>query len=312
MTAPSPHFSVLVNEVVQAFSPLTIRVFVDGTVGAGGHAAAVLESHPEIECYLGIDKDLVALEIARKRLAPWEKKVVLKQGSFTQIREFLSSLSHSSAEGVLVDLGVSSMQLDESSRGFSFMREGPLDMRMNQHLGITAADIVNTWGEEELGQLFRDVGEEKQWRKAARLIVERRKITPFVTTTDLVNMLYGPLQRKAKKGIHPLTLIFQALRIAVNGELEEASSFIPEAIDLLSPKGRLAVISFHSGEDRIAKNTMRQAASDKVETSGIGGMFLSKIPTVSLITKKPIEPNEKEIEINPKSRSAKLRIIEKL
>jgi 16S rRNA (cytosine1402-N4)-methyltransferase len=308
----SPHYSVLLAEVVEAFAPLSLSIVVDGTLGAGGHAQAILEQHPEIKYYIGIDQDPHALSLAGERLKTWSSKLILKHGNFAQFDEFLKELSLSSADAILVDLGVSSMQLDQAARGFSFMQEGPLDMRMNPLEELTAADIVNTWSEQELGRIFREYGEEKQWRTAARTIVQARQNRPFVTTKDLKTVLTPVLARFAKKGIHPLTLVFQALRICINRELEVLETFLPKAIDYLAPGGRLAVISFHSLEDRIVKTEMRLAASDKWETSGIGGLFRDKEPTVKLITKKPIEPSEQEIQQNSRSRSAKLRIVEKL
>jgi 16S rRNA (cytosine1402-N4)-methyltransferase len=308
----SPHHSVLLAEVVQAFASLSLQVVVDGTLGAGGHAEALLKAHPEIEYYIGIDQDPHALALAKERLKPWESKLYLRHGNFAQFDEWMKELSLSEANGILVDLGVSSMQLDQPMRGFSFMHEGPLDMRMNPQEELTAAEIVNKWSEQELGRIFRDYGEEKQWRFAARAIVEARHSHPFVTTHDLKVVLTPVLARFAKKGIHPLTLVFQALRICVNRELEILETFLPQAIDFLAPKGRLAVISFHSLEDRIVKREMRLAASDKWETSGLSGLFRDKQPSVKLITRKPIEPGLEEVQMNPRSRSAKLRIVEKL
>lgn len=309
---PSPHYSVLLAEVVEAFSSQSLSVVIDGTLGAGGHAQAILEQHPEIQYYIGIDQDPHALSLAGERLKGWSSKLILKHGNFAQFDQFLKELSLQSADAILVDLGVSSMQLDQAARGFSFMQEGPLDMRMNPLEELTAAEIVNTWSEQALGKIFRDYGEEKQWKKAARTIVEARQSKPFVTTKDLRTVLYPVLVRFAKKNINPLTLVFQGLRICINRELEVLETFLPKAIDLLSVGGRLAVISFHSLEDRIVKTDMRLAASDKWETSGLSGLFRDKDPTVKLITKKPIEPTEQEIEQNPRSRSAKLRIAEKL
>jgi 16S rRNA (cytosine1402-N4)-methyltransferase len=308
----SLHYSVLLNEVINAFHGLCLPVVVDGTLGAGGHAQAILESHPEIQCYIGIDQDPQALELARNRLKPWSSKLVLKHGNFAQFDTFLNELSLPSADGMLVDLGVSSMQLDQAARGFSFMRDGPLDMRMNPLDPLNAADIVNEWSEQDLGRIFREYGEEKQWRAAARCIVKARQERPFLTTQELKNALHPVLFRFAKKGIHPLTLVFQALRICVNKELEMLETFLPKAIDFLSPGGRLAVISFHSLEDRIVKGHMRLAASDKWETSGLGGLFRDKEPTVKQMTKKPIEATDEEIHFNPRSRSAKLRVAEKV
>ncbi len=308
----SPHYSVLLSEVCQTFESLTLFTFIDGTLGAGGHAKALLEQHPEIQYYIGIDQDPQALSLAAERLKPWASKVFLRHGNFSQFDQFLKEFSLSSADGILVDLGVSSIQLDQPMRGFSFMREGPLDMRMNPLQELTAADIVNSWSEQELGRIFRDYGEEKQWRAAARAIVQTRNSQRFMTTRDLTSVLTPVLARFSKKGIHPLTLIFQALRICVNRELEVLQTFLPKGIDFLNPKGRLAVISFHSLEDRIVKNHMRLANSDKWETSGLNGLFRDKVPSVKLITKKPIGPSPEEIEENIRSRSAKLRVAEKL
>lgn len=307
-----PHQPVLLNEVLEAFSSVPLHVVIDGTLGAGGHAQALLEAHPEISHYLGIDQDPSALAIARDRLTPWAAKTIFRHGNFDEIDFYLKELALPSPNAILVDLGVSSMQLDQAMRGFSFMQEGPLDMRMNPDLELTAADIVNTWPEKDLGRIFRDYGEEKQWKMAARTIVNNREQHPFLTTGDMKKTLTPVLARHAKKGLHPLTLIFQALRISVNRELEALESFLPKAIDLLAPGGRLAVISFHSLEDRIVKTHMRLAASDKWETVGLGGIFRDKDPTVKLITKKPIEPNEEEMQRNPRSRSAKMRVIEKI
>ncbi len=308
-----PHHPVLLNEVVQALEPVVLKVMIDGTVGAGGHAQALLESHPEIEHYLGIDQDPQALALAQERLKPWAHKTTFKHGNFRQFDLYLEELGWPRPDGILLDLGVSSMQLDQAERGFSFMREGPLDMRMNPETELNAATIVNTWSEQELGKIFRDYGEEKHWRLAARLIVQAREQRLLETTKDLSNLLWPVLARYSKKSIHPLTLIFQALRICVNQELEVLEQFLAKAMDCLAPKGRLAIISFHSLEDRMVKTQMRLAASDKWETSGLGGgLFRDKKPTVALMTKKPIEPSEEECQLHPRSRSAKLRVVEKL
>lgn len=307
-----PHLSVLLPEVVEAFTPCSLRVFVDGTLGAGGHAEAILQAHPEIELYLGIDQDPQALAIAAERLKPWQNKVHFKRGNFAQFDQFLQELGIQQVQGILADIGVSSMQIDRPERGFSFSKEGPLDMRMDPDQVLTAEIIVNSWSEQELGRIFREYGEEKKWRAAAHAIVKARMQQPIVTTTDLVAVLKPVFPWNPKKGINPLTLIFQALRIEVNQELDVLQTLMAKAMDALSPQGRLAIISFHSLEDRIVKQSMRLAASDKWETSGIGGMFRDKKPTVELVTRKPICPTEEEIEHNPRSRSAKLRVVEKL
>ncbi|MBA3958112.1 MAG: 16S rRNA (cytosine(1402)-N(4))-methyltransferase RsmH [Parachlamydiaceae bacterium] len=307
----TPHLSVLRNEIVESFSSCSLSYFVDGTLGAGGHSEAILETHPELKTLIGIDQDEQALEIARHRLMPWNSKVHFASGNFSQLSQILQSIRLPQVNGILLDIGVSSMQLDQAEKGFSFMRNGPLDMRMNIKDPLTAAEIVNTWPEKELGRIFREYGEEKQWRSAAQAIVKARAINPILTTHALADILRPHFFWK-KKGVNPLTLIFQALRICVNRELEVLEAVIPQAIEKLAPQGRLAIISFHSLEDRIVKNAFRFAASDKESTSGIGGIFLTKIPTVKLLHNRPIIPTDEEIAQNPRSRSAKLRVLEKL
>lgn len=308
----SPHYSVLLNEVLSYFEDQPINTFVDGTLGAGGHSAALLNSHPEIQHLIGFDQDPVALGIAKERLTLWRSKTTLVRANFLEMQIQLANLKFNSIDGILLDLGVSSMQLDRPEKGFSFSKNGPLDMRMDPANPLTAEEIVNTWSEQELGKIFRDYGEEKQWRVAAHAIGKARLQSPLKTTQDLVQVLIPALQYKAKKGIHPATLVFQALRIAVNRELEVLEKVLPIAFSLLTKRGRLAIITFHSLEDRIVKNYFRFVASDKYDTSGIGGLFLDKIPEGKILTRKPIGPSEDEMKENPRSRSAKLRVIEKL
>lgn len=313
MTAPQhfPHLPVLKEEVIQAFASLSLPIFVDGTLGAGGHAETILQTHPEITAFIGIDQDPSALDIARNRLNLWQGKVTLVHNNFSELKNILAKQGISQVQGILLDLGVSSMQLDQGEKGFSFMRDGPLDMRMDPTNELTAEEIVNTWSEKELGRIFRDYGEEKRWRAASQLLVEKRRGKPIKTTFELVETL-RPAFFWNKKGMHPLTLIFQALRIAVNRELEVIEKVIPEAIELLAKGGRMGVITFHSLEDRIVKNAFRFGASDKFDTSGIAGVFLDKEPTLTLVTRKPIVATDEEIGRNPRSRSAKLRVVEKL
>lgn len=308
----APHQSVLLQEVIQSFDTIhPLHYFVDGTLGAGGHSAAILEAHKELTTLIGIDQDPTALELASQRLKPWRDKVNLMRGNFASLIELVSSLDLKKIDGMLLDIGVSSMQFDQAERGFSFTYNGPLDMRMNPEQSLTAAEVVNTYSEADIGRIFRDYGEEKQWRNAARTIIAARTNKPILTTFDLVEVL-RPIFSWKKKGINPLTLIFQGLRIYVNRELEVLEQVIPEAIELLAPGARLAIISFHSLEDRIVKNAFRFAASDKLNTSGIGGLFLDKEPTVKIVTRKPLCPTEEEIANNPRCRSAKLRVVEKL
>ncbi len=305
-----PHIPVLLNEIIDAFSGVNLTHYIDGTLGAGGHAEAILKAHPELKTFIGIDQDQDALEIAKERLekAFPGRGLSFVSGNFSDLKKHVH---HQLFDGILVDLGVSSMQLDRQERGFSFMREGPLDMRMNQQGGITAADIVNTWEEKALADLFFQYGEEKQSRKAAYAICREREIQPFETTLQLSSCIEKNIKR-IKYDIHPATKIFQALRIAVNGELDRLEAFLPQAIEALKPGGRLAVITFHSLEDRIVKQRFAYYASDKESTSGIGGMFIDKKPVVKILTRKPTEANDLEIRQNPRSRSAKLRVIEKL
>jgi 16S rRNA (cytosine1402-N4)-methyltransferase len=313
LNQPLPHTSVLLKEVQKAFIEVKINLFVDGTLGAGGHAEALLKSHPEIKSYIGIDFDPKALNLAEIRLSPWKEKMIYFRGSYGDLESRLQKIGITHVDGILLDLGISSMQVDEARRGFSFSKEGPLDMRMDPDGNLTAADIVNGWSEKELGRIFRDYGEEEKWRFAARLIVHARKTKKIETTGQLVEVLQPIFfSKKRKKEIHPLTLIFQALRIAVNRELQTLEENLPKLIELLASGGRLAVISFHSLEDRIVKNCFQYAASDKISTSGQAGLFIEKTPSVKIITKKPTTPSEEEIALNPRSRSAKLRVIEKL
>lgn len=305
-----PHTSVLLNEMLEFFKDRSLKYFVDATLGAGGHSQAFLQSHPEIEVLIGIDQDPVAREIAKERLGPWGSRVHIIPGNFSDLKHHLSSLGIDAIDGIIFDLGVSSMQFDIPEKGFSFMRDGPLDMRMDPTKTLTAAEIINTWSEAELGRIFRDYGEEKQWKAAAKMIVACRKEKSIHTTLELAKVIQKAIPF-TKKGINPATLIFQALRICVNAELAVLETAIPAAIERLIPGGLLGVISFHSLEDRIVKTAMRFAASDKFNTTGLGGVFLDKEPVVNLITKKPIIPSGEEIALNPRSRSAKLRVVEK-
>lgn len=286
------HISVLLQEVLQIFEGMNLSVFFDGTLGAGGHARALLEAHPEIERYIGCDRDPKALAIARKVLEPWGEKVELVRGDYADLPRALKEKKVSSIDGFLIDVGVSSMQLDERERGFSFLGDAPLDMRMDPEGELTAAEIVNRYSEKELARIFFEYGEERRSRQVARAIVEARKKKKFRTTAELVQVI-KPVATKGK--LHPATLVFQALRIVVNDELGQLQRGIAAAMERLSPGGRMAVISFHSLEDRIVKNAFRDA-------KGI----------VKILTKKPIGPTAKEMRENPRSRSAKLRAVEKV
>lgn len=296
----APHAPVLVNEVLAVFEGMKISCFVDGTLGAGGHAEAVLRAHPEIETFIGCDRDPDALALAKKRLEPWKTKLMLFHGTHSEVKEWLQAAKRECADGVLIDAGVSSMQLDRIERGFSFQGEGPLDMRMNPEAKLTAKEIVNRWREEDLVRILRDYGEEPRARAVARAILAARKEKKLETTRDLVEAIRGTA--KGKKHLHFATLTFQAVRIAVNDELGELEKGIREGINALCSGGRIAVISFHRLEDRIPKNCFRELEIKKRDGSG----------SLKIITKKPLEPSLEEIQINPRSRSAKLRAAEKI
>ncbi|CCB86913.1 ribosomal RNA smaLL subunit methyltransferase H [Parachlamydia acanthamoebae UV-7] len=306
------HQSVLMKEVIESFSSCSLRIFIDGTAGAGGHSAALLAAHPEIERLIAIDQDPLALTVAAENLAPWSEKVTFVSGNFENLEKFLDQLEISTVDGILLDLGVSSMQLDIAEKGFSFSKEGPLDMRMDPRNPLTAAIVVNTWPQKELERIFRDYGEERHWRAAARAIVQARAEKQILTTQQLVEVLRPVLRFNPAKRIHPCTLVFQALRICVNKELDVVERVIPAAIRRLKKGGRLGIISFHSLEDGIVKNLFRHAASDKWDTRGLAGLFRDKDPEVRLLTRKPLVANDEEVAANPRSRSAKLRVLEKL
>jgi 16S rRNA (cytosine1402-N4)-methyltransferase len=306
------HTSVLLDEILQIFKNKPLRLFIDATLGAGGHSEAILNEHPEIELLIGIDQDPIASEMAQKRLSPWKNKIKIVEGNFSKIENYLETFHLERVDGILFDLGVSSMQFDLPEKGFSFMRDGPLDMRMDPNSSLTAKDIINFWSEQELGWIFKNYGEEKRWKLAAKAIIFARKQKPIHTTFELVEVLKNVLKPSFKDRIHPHTLIFQALRLAVNNELEVLEQTLPLAIKFLAREGRLAVISFHSLEDRLVKKAFQFAASDKMSTSGLGGLFLDKKPQAKILTNKPIAPNNAEMESNPRSRSAKLRALEKI
>lgn len=302
----APHLSVMLEEFLYYFSDRKIKVFFDGTLGAGGHAEALLKAHPEIEMYIGCDRDESALEIAKVRLKPWEGKTVFVHGNFADLDKHLEKLGVTKVDGFFFDLGVSSMQFDQGDRGFSFSKEGPLDMRMDLTQDVTAKEIVNSWPEKKLGELFRDFGEEPKWRQAAKAIVAARQKKAITTTKDLADVVQGAVI--GKKRLHPATLVFQALRICVNKELEAVQTGIQKAIQFLTSQGRVGVLSFHSLEDRIVKNVFRDA-SKAVKRLQKEEAYL---PMLEVLTKKPLTCTRQEEKRNPRARSAKLRFAQKI
>jgi len=304
----SPHKPVLYKEIIHALQPQKGGRYVDGTLGAGGHARGILEASAPDGQLLGLDVDPQALVIARKTLAPYEHRIHLAQASYKTLSTQLKSLGWDSVDGIVLDLGASSMQFDTAERGFSFMQDAPLDMRFGPHASQTADDIVNSYSERELADLIYEYGEERDSRKIARAIVAKR---PLHTTRELVAVIEAVSPRRGDR-VHPATRTFQALRIAVNDELESVKAVLPQAVTALKSKGRLAVISFHSLEDRIVKEFFREQSKDLVNPPYERIYEEERNAILKEVNRKPILPSEEETEDNPRARSAKLRIAEKI
>ena len=307
MGEPGGHVSVLYEEVLAWLEPRSGGRYIDATLGAGGHAKGLLTaSHPD-GWLLGLDADPGALSFASKVLASFGDRVVLRSANFCQLREVAGTLGIKDVDGILMDLGLSSLQLNDAARGFSFSQDGPLDMRMDPGQGQTAADLINTLSEADLSNLLWQYGEERQARRIARAIVSER---PLVTTGQLAALVAKVVGRRER--IHPATRTFQALRIAVNGELDALREALPQARDLLRPGGRLAIIAFHSLEDRLVKQFYRQEARDCVCPPELPVCVCQHQATLRVLTSKPLRPTADEIARNPRSRSARLRIAERL
>ena len=289
-------------------APESGEVYLDGTLGAGGHAEGILKASAPRGRLLGLDLDPEALAIARQRLLDFQERSIIKQASYLSAADILAEIGWEKVNGIVLDLGVSSMQIDRPGRGFSFLGEGPLDMRFNQDSGRNAADLVNNLGEEELANLIYQYGEERFSRRIARAIVASR---PIHTTQDLAALI-----KKAVPGyeshIHPATRTFQALRIATNKELETLSEALPRLADCLAPAGRIAIISFHSLEDRIVKRFFKLESQDCICPPEQPVCTCGHTASLKVLTKKPVRATEQEIQQNPRSRSAKLRVAEKL
>lgn len=316
--AAPKHIPVLPEAVCSFLAPegRAVRRIVDGTVGYGGHSALLLKSKPEAEL-LGLDRDEDALAGARETLAFAGDRVHLVHSDYSRMADRAAALGWDKVDTILLDIGVSSRQIDDADRGFSFrFSDAPLDMRMDRSRGRTAADLVNTLPENELATVFRDYGEIREAHRLARRIVELRSSKPFRTCGDLAAVcdgVLGAFRRKGgRKGPPAPTLAFQALRIAVNGELDELREGLRHAVDLLAPGGRMAVISFHSLEDRIVKNFIREMAMNCKCPPGTPVCICSWRAVLSPLTKKPVEADERELAANPRAACAKLRAAEKL
>lgn len=302
------HIPVLLREVLDGLKVQPGGRYIDATVGGGGHAVAILERSAPDGRLLGIDRDPEVLERARERLRPFGERVVLAQGSYAELRRLAVRYDFLEVDGILFDLGLSSWQLSDPHRGFSFQIEGPLDMRYDPGQGIPASEIVNRWPEKELAALIRRYGEERYARRIARAIVRHR---PIRTTTELAALIARTVGW-GRDDLHPATRTFLALRIAVNDELSALEQALPQAVSLLKPGGRLAVIAFHSLEDRIVKTFFQREARDCLCPPQVPVCTCGHRATLRLITRKPIRPSEEEVRVNPRARSARLRIAERL
>ena len=306
------HVSVLLEECIDALNIKPDGIYVDGTLGGAGHSSRIAAKLTTGRL-IGIDRDPVALKAAGERLAPFGDRVTLVHSNFADMDSALKDLGISGVDGILLDLGVSSPQLDDGQRGFSYMADAPLDMRMNSEDTLDAKQIVNQWSYEELKRILYDYGEERYAPRIASAICKRREEKPIETPLELVDIIRGAMPAAAlREKQHPAKRSFQAIRIAVNDELGSVERVMERAVPCLNPGGRLAVITFHSLEDRIVKNAMAKAAKGCTCPPEFPVCVCGKKPQVKLVTRKPIISGDEELERNPRARSAKLRVCEKL
>ena len=306
------HVSVLLDECIEGLNIRPDGIYVDGTLGGAGHSAQIA-ARLTTGRLIGIDRDPIALRAAGERLAPFGERVTLVHSNFCEIANVLDELGIDGVDGILLDLGVSSPQLDDGSRGFSYMVDAPLDMRMNNGDALTAEEVVNTWSYEELRRILFDYGEERYAPQIAANICRTRETKPIKTTLELVDVIRGAMPASAlREKQHPANSSFQHILIAVNDELGAVRQVMEAAIPKLNPGGRLAIITFHSLEDRIVKNGMADAAKGCICPPNFPVCVCGKKPLVKLVNRKPIVSGEEELERNPRARSAKLRICEKI
>ena len=306
------HKSVLLDECVQALAIRPDGIYLDGTLGGAGHSAEIARRLTTGRL-IGIDRDRVALQAAEERLKPFADRVTLVHANFSELDRILQEMEIAAVDGMLFDLGVSSPQLDDAQRGFSYMSDAPLDMRMNREETLTAGELVNSWSQEELRHILYAYGEERYAPQIAAAIVRARSEQPIRTTLELVDVIRGAMPPQAlREKQHPAKRSFQAIRIAVNDELGAVANMMKTAIKHLNPGGRLAVITFHSLEDRIVKNELQQAARGCICPPEFPVCVCGRKPQVRPVTRKPIIAGAKEIEENPRARSAKLRVAEKI
>ncbi len=307
----SPHIPVLLQEVIQYLEPNSGRNYIDATLGFGGHSEAILKLIGPDGMLIGIDQDQEALSFSKKRLEAYGERFIPYLGNYTEVATASEGVPISG--GILADIGVSSYQLDEASRGFSFKEDGPLDMRMSKSNPLTAAEIVNDWEESEITKVISEYGEERFAKRIAGRIIQERSRQYIETTKELAEIVAGAIPRKFwPERVNPATKTFQALRIAVNDELGVLREFLPKAVDRLEPGARLAVITFHSLEDRIVKEFMKERAFPCTCPPEFPQCNCGKVTDITLVTRKPVTACEEELATNPRSRSAKLRVIEKI
>ena len=305
------HISVLLQECLDGLAIKPDGIYVDGTLGGAGHSSQIAKRLTTGRL-IGIDRDPVALAAAGERLKPYADRVTLVHSNFCQIKQVLADLHIDGVDGILLDLGVSSPQLDDAQRGFSYMHDAPLDMRMNNQDSLSAYEVVNTWSQEQLQKILYGYGEERYAPRIAAAICRRREEQPIATTLELVDVIRSAMPPAAlREKQHPAKRTFQAIRIAVNDELGSVEQVMEDAIPLLKRGGRLAVITFHSLEDRIVKSAMAEAAKGCTCPPRLPVCVCGNTPKVKLISRKPIVATEEELEVNPRSRSAKLRVCEK-
>ena len=306
------HVSVLLEECIDALAIKPDGIYVDGTLGGAGHSSRIAVQLTTGRL-IGIDRDPVALKAAGQRLTPYQDRVTLVHSNFCEVKQVLADLQIPGVDGILLDLGVSSPQLDDGSRGFSYMADAPLDMRMNNEDTLTAHTVVNQWSYEELKRILFDYGEERYAPKIAAAICNRREVKPIETTLELVDIIRSAMPAAAlREKQHPAKRSFQAIRIAVNDELGSVEKVMRDAVDCLNPGGRLAIITFHSLEDRIVKVGMADAAKGCTCPPNFPVCVCGNQPKVKIISRKPIVSGEEELERNPRARSAKLRVCEKI
>jgi len=307
------HISVLPDQVLAALAPKAGGVYVDGTLGGAGHAGLILTASSPDGVLIGFDRDAEAIAVAKERLSPFGARARIFQRNFSAINATLVEIGVAAIDGFVLDLGVSSHQLDKEERGFSFMHDAPLDMRMDRSSGASAADLVNTLPEVELYRIISEYGEERWAKRVASFIVAARQERPILTTLQLVDLIKGAIPKaKWEERLHPATRTFQGLRIAVNEELQSLEEGLGDLLALLRVGGRGAVISFHSLEDRIVKSSFRAAATGCTCPKGLPGCVCGRVPQFKVLTGKPLRAAEEEVAGNPRSRSARLRVVEKI